>query len=213
MPKTEIIYTNIQIERALDGENVKGMSDFLLKLVNAARKVSGGSKSVFLKTGYISNKHDWKRSCYIEDGDDIAAWLSHVVNLVEMSVIGGITSPIPYDFWAIRELIPTKTQFTFFQDMPITTEVRYFVRDGKIECSHPYWDRGAFSGQVADEQFEKLETITDEDREELNEMATYVSRIFSGSWSVDFLKGSDGKWWMIDMAIGERSYHAEHKDA
>ena len=94
--------------------------------------------------------------------------------------------------------------------MTITKERRYFVRDGKIECSHNYWDREAFKDDIDEEKFKELSSISKEDKQLLDNMALYVSNLFSGYWSVDFLKGKNGKWYMTDMAIGERSYHQKH---
>ena len=40
--------------------------------------------------------------------------------------------------------------------------------------------------------------------------ASMVARAIEGFWSVDFCKGADGQWYLIDMATGANSWHPEH---
>ena len=37
----------------------------------------------------------------------------------------------------------------------------------------------------------------------------WLSRL-EGKWSVDFAKGKNGLWYLIDMALAENSYHMTH---
>ena len=46
-----------------------------------------------------------------------------------------------------------------------------------------------------------------EEIELLTEHAKQVAEKFKGFWSVDFCKAKDGRWILIDMAIGEDSWH------
>lgn len=47
--------------------------------------------------------------------------------------------------------------------------------------------------------------------------ASLVSHVLPGAWSVDFMwarrpKSGDGpRWWLIDMALAEDSWHPEHR--
>ncbi len=55
-----------------------------------------------------------------------------------------------------------------------------------------------------------LEQLNSEDKSEIKELSKYalmVAEVFSGYWSVDFAKGLNDKWYLIDMARGEDSFH------
>jgi len=43
----------------------------------------------------------------------------------------------------------------------------------------------------------------------LSGYANQVAGIFPEYWSVDFCKAKDGRWILIDMATGDRSWHDE----
>ena len=205
MPKTIIIHTNCDLEKLPDGIEPKGFNEFVDEIKVAIKKVG---LPAFLKTGYVADKHNWKRTCFISDLKDVK---SHIFNLVEFSSIATIDRFKPCDFWAVREMIKTKPYFTYFPgEMPITKERRIFVRNGKVECNHSYWPEEVFDG-VEKKKFDKLDKLTTKDEIELFNMAQYVADLFHGYWSCDFLKGKNGKWYLTDMAIGESSYHQKHK--
>lgn len=204
VPKTIILHTNIDMEVVSYGKKPDGFDDFVKEVRSAIKKVG---LPAFFRTGYLSNKHDWKNSCFITDLDKIQ---NHITSLVEMSDIATIDRFCPCDFFAVREIIKTKPYFTYFSgDMPITSERRYFVRNGKIECQHPYWPAEVFP-DIDKKQIEELNRFGEEDKAILDSMATYISKKFSGYWSVDFLKDINNKWYCTDMAIGESSYHETH---
>ncbi len=209
-PKTIIIHTNLPLERLADGEKVEGIDKFILNIKEAICEVG---TPAFLRTGYLSNKHDWKKSCFIDKETAKNGLLQHIGNLVEMSALATIDRMIPIDFWAVRELRETEPYFNYFAGkMPITKERRYFVWNGKIKCHHNYWDRKAFENDINEKKFEELSTLSKDDEKILAQMANYIAGLFSGYWSVDFLKGKNGQWYLTDMAIGERSYHQKHNN-
>lgn len=215
VPKTEILYTNLPLEYLTGGRIPKGTDLFLTELVGKMMDVGlAENGKVFLRTGYLSNKHDWKNSCFITKelakSENRKELLGHITNLVEMSSVATIDRMMPIDFWAVREFIETEPYFNYFPgEMPITKERRYFVRNGKIECHHNYWDRKAFKNDIDENLFKKMADLSPEDEKILNQMANYVAGLFSGYWSLDFLKSKKGDWYLTDMAIGERSYHQE----
>jgi len=205
MPKTIIVHTNCDLEEMLDGKNPNGFKEFIEDLKTAINRIG---LPCFLRTGMASNKWDWESSCFITDLKKLP---QHIFNIVEFSAIATIDRFMSCDFWAVRELIKTKPYFYYFKNMPITKERRFFVRNGKIECSHPYWDvENLFKG-IEKEKLEELNKFSIKDQNQLNEMAQYITDTFQGYWSCDFLQDIDGKWWMTDMAIGEKSFHQPHK--
>ena len=54
---------------------------------------------------------------------------------------------------------------------------------------------------------ENLNTETPEEVALLSGYASELGRILEGYWSVDFCCDRDGKWWFIDAAEGNASYH------
>lgn len=204
VPKTVIIHTNLELLPLLDGEKIDGFDDFLNSIKEAIGYVG---LPAFLRTGHTSNKHDWENSCFIKDGKNIG---KHIFNLVEFSCIMTIDRVTPYDFWAVREFIKTEPFFHYFNGkMPITKERRYFVRNGKIECRHSYWPEDVFK-ETDKDIIKDLNAIDDKEEKLLDGMAAYISNKFSGYWSIDFLRGANGEWYVTDMAIGERSFHQKH---
>lgn len=204
VPKTVIIHTSLELLQLLDHKKPKGFDDFLNSIKDAIRHVG---LPAFIRTGYTSNKHDWESSCFIKDEKDV--W-SHIFNLVEFSCMATVDRIMPYDFWAVREFIKTEPYFHYFHGkMPITKERRYFVRNGKIECRHSYWPEDVFKG-IDGDLIERLNSIDEKEEKTLDSMAAYISNKFSGYWSIDFLRGADGQWWVTDMAIAEKSYHPKH---
>ena len=205
-PKSNIIHTDIELVGLLEGEMPDGYSTFLCSLWEAVVRMG---LPCILRTGQLSNKHGWEGSCYLDDVKKLSA---HVGDLVETSCMANIAGkPFPYSTWVVRELIPTIPLFyAFYGKMPITREFRFFIQAGKVQCYHPYWPAEAFENQPDDDwktHIDTLQAISDDDLKELTLMADYVAGYFEGYWSVDFLQASDGKWWLIDVALGSNSYH------
>lgn len=166
---------------------------------------------VFIRTDQASGKHDWKRTCFYDGSLDLAVNLMGVVEFNMMADILGL------DWHAIvvREYIPMKNLFTaFYGEMPVNPEIRFFIRDGKILCWHWYWTEDAMQN-VSDKFWrEKLESEKKStgvsEIELLSDYAMKVAEVFpEGYWSVDFCKAKDGRWILIDMAEGQKSWHQD----
>jgi len=201
VPKTIIINADIELDSILEGKFPKGSERFFKELENAIDIVG---LPAFLKTEMLSNKHDWENSCFITDKSKLRA---HVRNLVEMSHIATIDRRTDYNFFAVRQFIETEKVFNYFDGkMPITKEVRVFVRNGRIECKHPYWPVEAFKG-IKKDLIKKVRELSEKDDKTIDKMANYIAGLFSGYWSIDLLKSKSGEWYAIDMSIGERAWH------
>jgi hypothetical protein len=164
----------------------------------------------FLRTDLASGKHSWKKSCFIDDKTEVWEHIWEVVGFNLMADIMGL------DFKAlvVREFIPMDSRFTaFYGDMPVNPERRYFVKDGKVICHHPYWIEEAMAESKApsipnwQEIVKEINTETKEEIELLSSYAKMVAEKLPGSWSVDFCKAKDGRWILIDMATAQRSWH------
>ena len=209
-PKTVIVHTGgVNLEELTEGKKPDGLDVFLKRM---KAELKNFTFPVFLRTGMTSYKHDWKNTCYLEKEKDL---LNHIAKLTEASIIANIAGfPFDYSFWVIREMLETEPIFhSFSGQMPITKEYRFFIKDGKVQCYHPYWPKEAFEimnvklTKEKNKKLKEIQKLDKEDEEELKAMANYIAQYFKGYWSVDFLKTKSGLWYCIDMATGDRSYH------
>jgi hypothetical protein len=209
VPATEIVQTDVKLISLLDGKTPDGYGKFIGELMDAARKVANRHGAVFLRTAYVSGKHDWRQTCYVRSVDEIE---QHVRALVEWSEVSGFFG-LPTTTWAVRQFVPMLSTFRAFPGgMPIGKERRYFIENGQILCHHPYWPHYAIEGHTTDQEWEeKLALLNDEsdmvERTTLHMLASAAAKAFEGKWSLDFGLGEDGNWWAIDMAPASKSFH------
>lgn len=169
---------------------------------------------VFLRTDQLSAKHLWDRSCFLKDTTDLER---HLFEIITESKCAGIFG-LPIEAIAVREYIEMDSKFTAFLGyMPINTERRYFIKNNKVQCRHPYWIEGAIGESLKSlpknwkELLKKTNIQTKEEIELLTNYANKVAEVIDGYWSVDFCKGKDGKFYLIDMAKGDESWHPNCK--
>ena len=202
----------------LDGEVVPEFSLLCEKIKVAATDVGF---PFFLRTDFLSGKHNWRRTCCVSSVVDIP---SHVCGLVEDSCLADMEG-FPIDRFAVREMLPTIPAFWAFRgDMPITKERRYFVKDGKVTCHHPYWPHKSFElpsdtslggGVIArttcDDWRRVLDDLNVETEDEvllLSGLSEEVGIAIGGEWSIDWLWSNQrGKWYLTDMAEAGHSFH------
>jgi hypothetical protein len=106
---------------------------------------------LFLRSGQTSHKHDWGDTCFVSCESSL---VQNIQNIAEMNIMADMNGGLPIDIWVIREMIKTKPYFYAFNNMPITKERRYFVRDGKVEEHFPYWPKNAFENLAIDKDWE-----------------------------------------------------------
>lgn len=164
---------------------------------------------VFMRTSQASNKHDWKNSCYVESKEKLK---HNLFNLLEHDFMSDLV-PNAIIF---REFIPMESYFTgWYGEFPVNKELRCFIKDGKIDCMHPYWPMDALEQGMKfsknknwQEQVYKITEFDDADILEIKAMLSQIIPVFGNEWwSVDFAKAKDGRWFCIDMALGLASYH------
>lgn len=214
-PETRIVKTEVDLLAFLDKGDDEGfgpMWDFIDELAEAGEEVGW---PCFLRTGHGSDKHSWKRSCFVSDVKKLP---SHVMALVEWSEMADFLG-MPYRNWVVRELLPTEAAFhAFWGDMPITKERRYFAQDGTVLGFHPYWPPEALEGNTeATEWRAKLDVLNempDSEVMELSVLSAKVSRALPGAWSIDWLWTTDRGWVLTDMAVASQSFcWSEHPNA
>jgi len=179
---------------------------------------------VFIRTDMASDKFGWEKTAYVRNESDLQ---SHIMMTLEFNEMAGILG-LNYKAIVIREFLELDWRFKAFRGkMPVAKERRYFVKDGEVICHHPYWFKeaiqqahkhdgttskylGYFPHDLPNTWEKMLKNLNLECREEvliLSDYAKTVSRSVEGYWSVDFACDRDGKWYLIDMALGFASEH------
>lgn len=205
-PSTDIVYlTEKDFEMSFEGVPKK-LEQYIADHIKGHFNLP-----VFLRTDLSSAKHDWKNTCYYDGSQPLYQHLFEIFQFNHCADVMGL----PFRAIIIREYIPMASEFTaFYGQMPVNPERRYFIKDAKILCHHPYWIEEAIeschvkpSVENWKEIAKRLNTETDDEVTLLSNYATRVARVVDGFWSVDFCKAQDGRWILIDMATGERSWH------
>lgn len=158
---------------------------------------------LFLRSDFTSLKHSWEKSALVTQPEDLQ---EHASLIAMDSAFQGL----PLNGWVLRELLPLETAFTAFRGMPVHKELRYFLKDGEVQCWHPYWPEDAFEGQMIEGWREKLAELNRTDCDDHDRLAINVFKTAGavpGYWSADFAKCKDGSWYLLDMAMGEDSFH------
>lgn len=203
-PATEIV--KIPYSLFIDMLDGKQLPDQIITNIENAYHILGAP--LFLRTDNSSQKHDWKNTCFVESGDDLFPHISMLIDsngacdLVDNALI-------------FRQYIPMFSLFTaFWGKFPVSREMRYFIRDGKVQCKHWYWFDEVLrkQGRPEDKDWESklkiINTLTEDSEKRIDQYLELVCKKFpEGYWSVDFCQGKDGKWYLIDIARGEVSFH------
>jgi len=205
VPKTEILLVNEDFTKYID--NPKDFPKKILdEIKTTARKIG---YPLFLRTDYLSGKHNiFKFVPYIEREEDL---LNSVLLLAEETAMAWL---IGFRALVFREYLKLDWKFKAFSGMPVARERRYFIKDGKILCCHPYWIEEAIKFWRTTKEPENWRDIlkqlnTDEigDKPILRNYAKRVADVLEGFWSIDFAYAKDGHWYLIDMAEGNKSWH------
>lgn len=216
VPRTEIIPVGLEALHKwfcdglgeLEGGKPCGDPEWLPKIVEAA---DAFGYPLFLRTDLASGKHGWRGTCHVPAADRLKTRMFGILYEIELQSFTGL----PNVAWVLRELLEPTPGFVYapFGEMPVGKERRYFVRDGEVECAHPYWPEEAFSSFSEDDErrqiLASLSEQRDDERELLTEYAETLAGVLPGYWSVDFYCDAAGKWWFIDAAEGHKSWHPD----
>ena len=175
-----------------------------LEEVKAAAETIG--YPVFIRSDETSNKHDWVRSCYVEKPQDLEGHMLNIVEFVEMMFL----SDLKVRGFVIREFIELDIKFTAFNGFPVAREFRFFVKEGKLQCWHPYWFPAAIVDPSTEDYISilaEMEKLSEVGLELLTGYAEKIGSVLDEYWSIDFCRLADGTWAMTDMAVGPNSYH------
>jgi hypothetical protein len=161
---------------------------------------------IFLKADEAASKHRYRDTCFVPDE---AALADHIYEVAADNIFFDLT----VEAMVVREFIDLDSRFTAFAGMPVAPERRYFVEDGRVLCWHNYWFENAieFYGEPEPDGWRaaltEINTESADERKCLARYATWVAGAIEGAWSVDFAKGRNGVWYLIDMAEACVSWH------
>lgn len=206
MPKTAIVKIPHLEMGSIIGGDPKQFMKYMPEILEAIKEVGG--YPVFMRSDVGSGKHEWSKTCYVPNEDQL---YQHIANLIEWHEMVDIIG-LNYQALVFREMLPLMTSFRAFMGFPVNKERRYFIRNGRVQCHHHYWIEGAVEeGRPTDVVWRnKLFDLNLETREEitkLTKMAEKLSKKLKGYWSVDFAMTNGGKWYFLDAALGATSYH------
>jgi len=167
---------------------------------------------VFIRTDQSSAKHYWEDTCYYDGSRDIRKHLYEICEFNHCCDFMGLSFRAIF----IREYISMASRYTaFLGNMPVNPERRYFIKDGKILCHHPYWIKDAIQNPSVDNWQQLSDEMNRETEEEVRLLSGYALQVAkamdNGYYSIDFCLAQNGKWYFIDMATGENSWHPECK--
>lgn len=208
-PKTEILgFTREERICFFDALAGKPLPEGIIeRIYQSADKIG---YPLFLRSDQGSGKHEWRDTCYVPDRESL---IYHVIRLIEWHECAGIMG-LQWEALVFRELLSLESLFTAFHGMPVSRERRVFVRDGVVECIHPYWPEDAVlpdRNNPLPENWKEcliyLNYMSGEEIGQISFMAGIFGKALPGYWSVDFACGEDGLWWLIDAARGELSWH------
>lgn len=179
-----------------------------LELITATATMMGFP--LFVRSDQTSAKHSGPTAYRADNPDTLRRALFATVEDNEIKLW---LDPEQPQAFMLREFIDLHAAFTAFDGHPIANEWRYFVRHGEIACAHFYWPTDAikFFGNPEPPRWRsQLRTLrTDRPGWDVTLRAKKAGAACNDHefWSVDFAQGRDDKWWLIDMATGERSWH------
>lgn len=212
-PKTEFYVIPPDVLKKLKNENMENLN------MKEVKKVAGKiGYPLFLRTDMASGKHYWKKSCYVDKERKLK---SHIFEVISFNLCADIFG-LPFKALVFREFIPMKNLFTaFIGEMPVNPEIRFFVNEGEVMCWHWYWVEEAIEIDALGTSVPNWKEIIEKEKKEisgneimwLNIDAKKVAEVLKGDgyWSVDFCKAKDGRWILIDLAEGFKSWHPECK--
>jgi len=161
----------------------------------------------FIRTDLGSAKHSGP-SAYLADNP---ASINRIIyRLVEDQELKFWMTGKPPKVFMVRQFLDLDAAFTAFHGLPISREWRFFADGEKVQCFHPYWPEDVLKEQNLAEGWDRVladHHTMPECFDKLAEMAVMAAGVCGGDWSVDFAMDKTGKWWLIDMAVKDDSWH------
>lgn len=212
LPETVIIdYDHSNAVGMIEGEPSYPSWPHLVERIGDAADSIGWP--VFIRTDLASAKHNGPISYLAKSRDDLPRVLGDTVEDNELKF--WLTGPTPQAF-LVRKFLTLESAFEAFGGLPINREWRLFATASEVVCFHPYWPENAIQFFDKGEPEHWRESLAELHERPIGrewDAITETAKAAAGAcdaakaWSVDFAKDTNGKWWLIDMAHMESSWH------
>jgi hypothetical protein len=162
---------------------------------------------LFLRTDHRAAKFDYHATCHVASESEL---VNHCLRLADETICAG---SIPLTAFVARRMLDLCSSFRAFYGLPIAVEFRAFTRDSRVTCLHPYWTedviRRSFGPKPPDwpKRLREQNLLSRAASDALGELAVMAAAALGGSWSIDFAMDRDLRWWLIDAARAEASWH------
>lgn len=218
IPFTEIIPFNYpDMFCMLDGECNEAVKDLMAKLDGELEAEDG---PLFVRTDLAAAKHSGPRGYLLRPGH-ARRLLFTLIEDNEMKF--GFSADQPKAL-LVRRFLELEHRFTAFRGLPIAREWRLFATAQKVLCRHFYWPADALQGHIDGHDIDESPEEEAYWREKLKELEEWLPEMNCldamaieaaaacgpvKTWSVDFARDVNGKFWLIDMATAKDSWHPE----
>lgn len=201
-----------------DDEDYPELKSVVDAVCEAADDIGG---AVFIRTDLASAKHDGPAAYRLDEPESASA----------LAILGKTVEDNEIKFWLdpnanptvflVRQFLELDAPFRSFgfgdEGHPIAREWRLFATADGVVCRHFYWPEHAVEdGRPTDPNWRALliDLAAQPPPTELDEMAVRAAAVCSEvkEWSVDFACDVHGKWWLIDMADADVSWHPDHEE-
>lgn len=211
VPRTKFVDIEfMKLINILDGERIPYADEVMGHLDANAVEIG---YPVFIRSDHASAKHDGPSAYRAEKKEDLPSVLYQTVEDNAMKDF------LPQALM-VRSWLDLEAPFKAFGGLPIAREWRLFATKDKVVCSHFYWAEEAiqfWGGRVDEPTFWKrdlakiAEPLSVDEQVLLKALAMRAATVCTAApcWSVDFARDREGKWWLIDMAIAQSSWHPE----
>ena len=208
VPQTVFVpYSHPECLSIFDG----GESAEFDRLVIAIREACGEiGYPAFIRSDLTSAKHSGPSAYKITGTDTVIQPLMETIEDNEMKLWLERDGPLAI---MVRQFLVLPAPFTAFGGLPISHEWRLFADADQVLCWHPYWPEEAlkdYGDGLPSDWRDQLALMHREPSElpGLKTMAVQAARVCGGGiWSVDFCQDDNDKFWLLDMAVAENSYH------
>lgn len=209
-PRTEtVMYPHRSIAGWMEDGPRAENTDFEMLVTQTQSACEKIGYPCFLRTDLASAKHDGPEAYLIRSDKDIRRCLSFTIEDNELKFWTDRNGP---QCMLVREFLELDAPFAAFRRLPISREWRIFADGQTIWCFHPYWPADALREHINDDCRDWEAKLADlHDAPDclgvLSNRSMDLAGLLGGAWSVDWAMDTTGKWWLIDCATMEDSWH------
>ena len=150
-------------------------------------------------------RSDKKSASFINEGSTLFSTNpDHIEDVLECLVMSHVIGAMKLSGLAVREWLPVDSYGESYGRL-IAPEVRVYLEDGDIQCYHNRVTEDDLSSSFdSTATLRDIEEVIESEWETIQTYADAVGEIepFNTSgWVIDFLRTTDGEWYLTDAAI------------